>query len=98
MAETEKEDAQSDGRNRHEFKVTLSGITLDEVAVTRINIAIQHALLSELSSLGLEGKDFTYTPIMSHMISTDKLALAHRSSEGGGGGSSGGAWVGPPEK
>lgn len=77
-----------ENRPKHEFKVVIDGFDLPGELVTRINKAVQRAVLEELASADLGGEDVVFTPVMGRMVSEDVMKVM---SEPGG--STGGIWV-----
>ncbi|MBV8216663.1 MAG: hypothetical protein JOZ08_25885 [Verrucomicrobia bacterium] len=74
--------------SNHEFKVVIDGFDLPDELASRINKAVQRAVLEELASADLGGKDVVFTPVMGQMLSED-VAKAMREP----GGSTGGIWI-----
>jgi hypothetical protein len=72
--------------SKYEFKVSIEGIDIDE-ARSRINSALQKALLNEMTSINLGTRELAYRRIMSQLISRDASAKM------GNGGSTGGIAV-----
>jgi hypothetical protein len=73
--------------SKYEFKVSIDGIDIDQTTLSRINSALQRALLNEMVSINLGTHELTYRPIMSQLISRDAAARI------GNGGSTGGIAV-----
>jgi hypothetical protein len=73
--------------SKYEFRVSIDGIDIDEATLSRINSALQKALLNEITSINLGTRELAYRPIMSQLISRDASAKM------GNGGSTGGIAV-----
>lgn len=76
-------------RERHEFKITIDGISLPAESVAKINEALQKAILAEMAVLDLRGNELVFSPIMSSMVDDDRRR-AETSNGGNGGGNGGG--------
>ena len=73
---------------KHEFKVVIDGFDLPGELAGRINKAVQKAVLDELATADLGGKDVVFTPIMGRMLSEDVTKAMNEP-----GGSTGGIWI-----
>ena len=73
--------------SKYEFKVSIEGIDLDAEVLSRINGALQRALLNEMASIEMTAGELVYRPIMSELIAGDAAIKA------GDGGSTGGAAI-----
>jgi hypothetical protein len=73
---------------KYEFKVSIEGIDLDAELLSRINGALQRALLTEVASIEMRAEELAYRPIMSELIAGDAAIKA-----AGNGGSTGGAAI-----
>ena len=74
-------------RPRYEFKVLIEGVDLDSESLSRINSALQKALLNELSSIDVGASELAYRPIMSELVAREAAVKA------GNGGSTGGCAI-----
>jgi hypothetical protein len=72
---------------KYEFKVLIEGVDLDSKLLSRINSALQKALLNELASIDMGAGELAYRPIMSELIGGEAAVKA------GDGGSTGGAAI-----
>jgi len=73
--------------SKYEFKVFIEGVDLHPESLSRINSALQKALLNELASIDIGANELAYRPIMSELIAREAPVKA------GNGGSTGGAAI-----
>ena len=74
-------------RTRYEFKVLIEDIDLDSGSLSRINSALQRALLNEIASIDVGVSELAYRPIMSELIGQEAAVKS------GNGGSTGGVAI-----
>jgi len=74
-------------RSKYEFKVLIEGVDLHPETLSRINGALQKALLNELASIDIGANELVYRPIMTELIAGEAPFKA------GNGGSTGGAAI-----
>jgi hypothetical protein len=75
----------SSNKLRNEFRVLIEGIALPASIVSRINEALQKAVLIEMASVNLRDSELTFSPVMAQMVSDDE--------PDGNGGTTGGAQI-----
>lgn len=74
-------------KDRTEFRVVVTGSSLPEDVVERLNRALQSATLVELAALDLQERELVFRPLLADMLASGDPG------GGGGGGGGGGAQI-----
>jgi hypothetical protein len=81
----------SNKKLHHEFSIVIDGLALPPDTATKINTALQKAILVELASVDLGGNELAFSPVMARMMAEDSRG-GSKVAEGNGG-STGGAQI-----